>query len=357
MPSPMTSRRKLKEVYPHFSLKGYGEEIEQYQPVVDSDQAEVIYKSVEMKQPSDSDINDTEKSIISYINTLAMDRDMEVVLPDGAVLDHYAKNPTVLLSHDYWGSNTGGISLGRNAWVKKDKKGLIAKTIYNQSSEDAMRVYESRKAGFPMMESIGFIPLEWIGRSDSEYVKVYNSWAKAYKRAYGVDHDESMGTPRYFITRWLLLEYSDVLVGSNPDALEIAEDADTKKGIDSEGGIFASGEVIQKMAEAGIIPDDAIEERHKTVESDEDKSNELKQAISEVKIAITELSEWAKSMEKRLKSIESPSNQDTEQVKQSAKQEQPVRKEKNVMTIEQARLLAINTAQEEALRRRGIAQI
>jgi hypothetical protein len=152
--------------------------------------------------PSDMKFEEGERASIDYITTTSKDRDCEVVDPSGAILGDYLKHPVVLFGHNY-----KGLPIGRCAWMKKDDKGIIAKTIYAMHDE-AEKVYQYRKSGFPMAKSIGFVPIEW---------KDFNS----------AEMSKNGGIKRTF-TKWLMLEYSDVSVPSNPDALQIA----MSKGLD-----------------------------------------------------------------------------------------------------------------------------
>lgn len=182
----VTKRFLLKDVMPEFAKTiakefGKGEEDLQF-----------IRKGFE---PSDIKFSDGENSSVDYITTKSIDRDGEIVDPDGAVLDMFRKHPVVVWAHDY-----KSLPLGKSAWIKKDDKGLISKTIYAVNSNPfAKQVYEYRKDGFPLGKSIGFVPLEW---EDFDPKKT-----KGLKKKYN---------------KWLMLEYSDVPIPSNADALQIA---------------------------------------------------------------------------------------------------------------------------------------
>jgi len=117
------------------------------------------------------------------------------------MLDEYRKHPIVIWGHDYYSRN---LPLGRNLWLKPDKKGIRAKTEYYVKDEFARKVYEYRRDGFPLAQSIGFIPVDWEDYNEEE-AKSNNGARRKY-------------------TKWILLEYSDVLVPSNPEALQIAEE-------------------------------------------------------------------------------------------------------------------------------------
>ena len=185
----ITQRFKLKDIFPD-KFKALKKEYEL------KDDAEYIIKGI---VPSDLKIEEEEHAIISYITTNTVDRDREIILPKGLNAKEYLKNAVVLWGHDY---HSRALPLGRNLWLKSDEKGIIAKTQYYIKDEFAKKVYEYRKDGFPLAESIGFIPLEWKDLSGDESVKA--------------------GGARRIYTKTLLLEYSDVVIPSNPDAITIA---------------------------------------------------------------------------------------------------------------------------------------
>ena len=110
-------------------------------------------------------------------------------------------------------------------WIKADKKGLIAKTVY-ANHEEARKVYDYRKDGFPLANSIGFIPLEyessgnsfWSEKTDN-WEDTLKEWKANYREVYG---KRPKGEPDTIYTKWILLEYSDVPVPSNPEAIQLA---------------------------------------------------------------------------------------------------------------------------------------
>lgn len=184
----ITSRLKLKDVLPEVA-KNVAKEYN-----LKEDDVEFIRKGI---TPEDLEIEEGERAVISYITTGAVDRDGEIVDPRGGVLRDYKKNPVVLFGHDY-----RSLPVGKNVWIKRDEKGLIAKTVYAKH-EEAEKVFQYRKDGFPLAESIGFVPIEYENL-DSEEKQRKNGGAR---RKYN---------------KWLLLEYSDVPVPSNPEALALA---------------------------------------------------------------------------------------------------------------------------------------
>jgi hypothetical protein len=233
MPGLITQEMKLKDIFPAL--------------------AEAVQKDYSLTEepvfirkgliPSDLKFDEGERSSIDYITTIDKDRDNEIVDPAGCILTDYMKNPVVLFGHNHY-----GMPVGKCAWIKADMKGLVAKTIYANTAQ-ANEIYEYRKAGFPMAKSIGFIPLEAVRYSE--------------------------GTPEYAqgvyrkFTRWLLLEYSDVPVPSNPEALEIAVSKGLLKPeeageytilIEEEKTLETAAEVLFEEEEQKLINGDGIEQ-------------------------------------------------------------------------------------------------
>ena len=188
----------LKEAYPDFGQRFPDLDLKEYG--LENDTAEFIQKGI---TPSDLQFKGDERAVVSTITTTSKDRDSEIVDPAGAILTEYKKNPVVLFGHDH-----RSLPVGKNIWIKlsDDKKSLIAKTEYTPEAANPIgnQIFEYRKAGFPLAYSIGFIPLEWTSFSEGDGTPE----AKA-------------GVRRKF-TKWILLEYSDVPVPSNPEAVAIA---------------------------------------------------------------------------------------------------------------------------------------
>ena len=197
----ITQHMKLKDVFPDFSdiAERYG---------IDKDEAEFIRKGY---IPSDIKFVDGEKAVVSYINTAAIDRDAEVTLPEGGIMDDYKTNPVVMFGHDY-----KTLPIGKCESLKLDSKGWKAKTVY-ANTDKASEIFEYRRAGFPLAESIGFIPIESISQGDVGFEDLAKDLAKrgAFKRG-------DIPKIRRIHSKWAMLEYSDVPIPSNPEALQVA---------------------------------------------------------------------------------------------------------------------------------------
>ena len=106
-----------------------------------------------------------ERASVDYITTKVVDRDRDLVVPNGAILDQYVKNPVVLFGHDY-----SSIPIGASLWMKRDEMGIVSKTRYASAKANpkAEQIWNYRQEGFPMAKSIGFIPLEMVSKEDFE---------------------------------------------------------------------------------------------------------------------------------------------------------------------------------------------
>lgn len=157
--------------------------------------------------PTHTKLEEDERATVDYITTKDLDRDNEIVVPEGGVLRHYLKNPVVLWAHNY-----SQLPIGKSLWIKSDDKGLISKTQYARH-DFAEKVYSYRKDGYPLAKSIGFIPTDWIYGEDL---------TKEQARELNLNYSEARKAFAIY-TKWILLEYSDVPVPANPEALELAK--------------------------------------------------------------------------------------------------------------------------------------
>jgi HK97 family phage prohead protease len=152
-----------------------------------------------------------EGQIRHYITTNALDRDHEIMMPKGADLKNYKKNPVVLWGHDY--SEPDNI-VGKNLEINKDDKGLIALTQFNLQESKAAQVYRLYKGGWIKAWSVGFIPLKGHKPEQKEIEKISIA---------GLFGDPPKpGEVFYIHDKWSLLEYSTVAVPSNPEALTLS---------------------------------------------------------------------------------------------------------------------------------------
>ena len=199
-----TDRYKLKEIFPERAKK-YAQKLH-----VKADEIEYVRKGIPI-DPADITIEEGERAAIRLITTPRLDRDGEILLPDGAILDDFRQSPSVLFSHKY-----DTLPIGKDVWIKPVKKGILAKTVYasHQFAEDA---FQCVKGGFLNSNSVGFIPIEHIRQDDARFKDLVDRLEKEY----GVPREEAE-TAKAIYTKWLLLEHSDVPVASNAQSLNLA---------------------------------------------------------------------------------------------------------------------------------------
>jgi HK97 family phage prohead protease len=128
------------------------------------------------------------------INTGAVDRDRDRVLPQGVKLDNYMKNPVVQWGHNY---RDPWATVGETLNLEISDGGIVADFSLREpaNESDPMHVIRALwEQGLIRTASVGFNPLEW-------------------------EENEAGG---YDFTAWELLEWSLVPVPANQEALRLA---------------------------------------------------------------------------------------------------------------------------------------
>ena len=143
-----------------------------------------------------------ERTDVSFITTDALDRDGEVILPQGGDWSTY--NRVVTFAHRY-----DQLPVGSNWWIRPKGNGLIAKTHYPQKPDDwgdapwlPSAVLHLMRQPVPTCtgKSIGFLPTHVRGATPQEIER----------------RPEMRNVP--VIDRWVGVEYAVVPVPCNPDA-------------------------------------------------------------------------------------------------------------------------------------------
>lgn len=131
------------------------------------------------------------------ISTAGADRDRDRVMPHGAVIDNYLKNPVVMWGHSYY---SPADVIGRTVSLEATDAGIVADfelrpAANDQDPQNIVRLLWD--GGWIRTASIGFRPIE---HQPNEFG----------------GHD---------ITAWELLEWSLVPIPANADALRLAAKA------------------------------------------------------------------------------------------------------------------------------------
>lgn len=186
----------------------------------------VVPSAMEIKEP---DQTDQGMSDVSMITTGSVDRDREVIIPEGGNFKNFLKaGGVVTFAHIY-----DALPVGRALWVNRvkhddpKKDGWSAKTAYHTRPPDwtdgwfPSAVFHMIKEGGLKGKSIGFIPMD--GRQPEE------KDIRARPEFAGV---------HFLVTKWEALEYAVAPVQSNPDALATAVGKCVKSGIDVDRTIL-----------------------------------------------------------------------------------------------------------------------
>jgi hypothetical protein len=151
------------------------------------------------------DVDRDARTVVAKINTQALDRYRSVILPEGGRFENYRKNPLVLFNHGggFGGGSADALPIGRNLWIKGNKKELIAKTEFLPLGklELADKVFDLYAEEFLHAWSISFDPME-AGRPTPEEIKKRTELAEC----------------EVIYREWDLLEYSAVTIPGNPEA-------------------------------------------------------------------------------------------------------------------------------------------
>lgn len=126
--------------------------------------------------------------IIGIASTEATDRDGEVILQNGWILDNFIKNPVILASHNYY-----EFPIGKATDIQVSDGKLIFKMIFSKATEKAIEAAQLVQEGILKSFSVGFIPREYDPMQPN------------------------------MITKAELLEISLVTVPANPEALVLAK--------------------------------------------------------------------------------------------------------------------------------------
>ena len=148
-------------------------------------------------------VGDDERTVLARISTASVDRDGEVLIPQGCDASDFCKSPTVFYNHDY------SLPVGRCEGIRRDAETIEAKTRFAQRPTDHQgswlpdSVFALFQQGVLRGFSVGFLPVE--GRHPSK------------------KDQHQFGTKvRYVYSKWKLLEYSVAPLPANQDALVLA---------------------------------------------------------------------------------------------------------------------------------------
>lgn len=208
---------------------------------------------------------DDDNTAIAVISTDTVDREHEVLLPKGVVLDNFLKNPVVMWVHDYRSFPVGS---AKKYWVKQGRKHIKAKWEW-APTEEAQEVRQLWEGNFLNAVSVGFLPAENGSHPPTpDEVKKHPEWAEA----------------RRIYDNWELLEFSIVPVPANPDALAAAiksKGLTISKELQDELGI----DEVTYYADTDIA--NAVEEKLEPTLKPEETDNYIRIPVRKCKVTAT----------------------------------------------------------------------
>ena len=148
--------------------------------------------------------NEGERAVVAKISTSSVDREGDVLVPQGCNSKDYEKNPTVIFDHNY-----SSLPIARCDSLKRTDAEIIAKMSFTPKppghSGDWLpdQIFALYQHGAMSAFSVGFIPIESRPASERD------------KATYGPDAQR-------IISKWSLLEISCVSLPCNQEAVAIA---------------------------------------------------------------------------------------------------------------------------------------
>ena len=138
------------------------------------------------------------REIVACISTSAVDRDGDVLLPEGLVRKNYS-GLTVFYNHDT------ALPLGAAQWVKKSGDRVLAKYRCTDKTQFGRDMFALAQDGVLNSYSVGFLPGEFSNPMPEEIAR--RPELKQARRIY---------------RKWELLEFSLVGIPANPEATMLA---------------------------------------------------------------------------------------------------------------------------------------
>ena len=178
-----------------------------------------LKEDVEVKRATctvdkDMSTDPVRRMVKMYASTRHVDRDNEVVVPEGWDLSEFVKAPVHL-----WGHNYSLPPIGTDIEIAADAYGLKASTVYADTGTGALpeTCFQLRRQGILKTSSVGFIPLERAWRGDA----VFNQLVAKFRSEWPEFDEAAAGRCEVITTKALLLEHSDVSVPANVNALTL----------------------------------------------------------------------------------------------------------------------------------------
>lgn len=170
------------------------------------------------------------RKALKYVSVRTIDRDNEIVIPEGMDLKQFMKYGHCLVNHNY-----SLLPVGSDESIESDGYGLKALTSYADTGEGTLAniVWHLVSQGHMKASSIGFVPLEFTKPGSMDWDRVTNKLQSEWKE---FDKEKASNSISRIITKGVLLEHSDVSVPCNADAemIGVVKSIVQDKGIDEK---------------------------------------------------------------------------------------------------------------------------
>jgi len=213
-------------------------------------------------------------------SSISVDRDGDLLLPQGCDYKNYLKNPVILKAHDY-----SDESYGKTLSIEIKEDGVYFEFVFSDD-ETGLRLEKKYKDGIQSAFSVSFLIKNLMEvPQDAQKVTV-----NANGEAIEIDLTKFEKRPSWIISEWELLELSVVAIPANQDAVLLSIEKMAKDYINEKHA--KSSDVVRKLAEERI--NRMLEDISKKVLEIE-KESEVKTAVPVHNTPIDNESEWNKN--------------------------------------------------------------
>lgn len=168
-------------------------------------------------------------------SSLALDRELEVLVPRGMLIENFMKNPVMLLIHNY-----RELAVGKVLAIRVTDE-IVEIDFDFADTDEGKKLRYLYENGFMKAFSVGFYPYKWTDLEENSDVKELAIELPDGK-TFTLDLTRYKIRPRRIISQWELLEVSPVPVPANPEAVLRSElshltssiDGVVRKGFSSE---------------------------------------------------------------------------------------------------------------------------
>lgn len=145
-------------------------------------------------------------------SSLALDREMEVLIPRGMLIENFMVNPVMLLIHNY-----RELAVGKVLAIRVTDE-IVEIDFEFADTDEGRKLRYLYENGFMRAFSVGFYPYKWIDLEETSDIKEIVIELPDGK-TFTLDVSKYKIRPRRIISQWELLEVSPVPVPANPEAV------------------------------------------------------------------------------------------------------------------------------------------